>query len=110
MKQSLGTIQILQQVHIKHCVMSINPIVLRSLHPSLSQVSKYIKLKTHSVHSVHQRHLLHQALRALSNRVVSIVHGLLWPTSRQRVRVRVAHPTIVLNGVPRIANVRTFVE
>lgn len=62
------------------------------------------------MHSVYQRHLLHQALRALSNRVVSIVHGLLRPTPRQRVRVRVAHPTIVLRRVPRITNLSTLVE
>jgi hypothetical protein len=40
----------------------------------------------------------------------SATRGLLRPASTQRVRLRVAHPTIVLPGVvPRITNVSTFV-
>lgn len=107
-----GTIQFnaastYQTLHDERSVNGNNPSVLKIIfHRSPCVSNNHV----HSVHSVYQRHLLHQALRALSNRIINIVHRLLWPTSRQRVGVGVAHPTIVLYRIPRITNLCALVE
>jgi hypothetical protein len=81
-------------------------ILKRTVLPSLALSGK-------SVHPIHQRHLLQQALRALSHRVVSVVHWLLLrPRSMSRVRVRVAYPAVIgrRGGISGIARVSTVVE